>query len=748
MVMPSIDYTVAIKITLASRAAAAVTQDIVIANRAYLGNNPFSAQFVYPILLSCSDIGAEADLYLPAVDSGEFTIDDSVGSFGYQRKFSDLLERYTVHEQAIRIYLVENAIGTKTYTLSASNQVFVGKIENWSRDQSGIISFAFSGNQIPDKPASYTVPYTTANSPASGKTLPLGFGTSVLMAGVYYNYHEATPGHYSYGQYFLGTDTGENYATACNASDFWIRDSGGDWVHITSDYGPDLTQGGATDGAISMQSQAGIAWALEDFDTYNAAFWGVRVEMDPNGTGAHNSTMVLYARIYTYNKTTKAIIEEVGGGSVNMSDYNASNNGASKFYAYIYFDETIVCDSSKWGYAISFSQSGFTTGDADITTRSATTFQSWSIGKTAAVGSDNTYEFVSRGAQASPYFQRWCELDLVDAYGTLTGIGLCPHYIRLTHDQYTPRDLFSNIELATHMNAWDARPDLAMSAVLQGIGSWDFDTLAATYATRYATSGTRTRTLNGYIEGEHTIADVLEQICKDSASRVGVNNSGQYFPWPWGGAATIADTIPAQDLNPLAWEEADSSSVVNYVTLKYGKTPLNVKQLTSEVTESGENWNGALEWEPTDGGLASYVSQISRDLYGVKQAEQTEADLISSDTAANTLAEYLASAYAKPTAYASFEVSYSTYKALKMFDVINFAHPEFPAHFGTAGESFEAVSTGATASANLWEGHRHFRAQTYRGLIEGRWLALPIEGGAPRIRLRVRVLNNYPTDPT
>jgi hypothetical protein len=80
--------------------------------------------------------------------------------------------------------------------------------------------------------------------------------------------------------------------------------------------------------------------------------------------------------------------------------------------------------------------------------------------------------------------------------------------------------------------------------------------------------------------------------------------------------------------------------------------------------------------------------------------------------------------------------------------VISFAHPSFGAFYGTDPDANEPVyQSSTTQKTNLINGYEWVRAESLRGLIEGKALILPNDH-APAIRLTVLVLDNSPFDPT
>lgn len=75
-------------------------------------NRPALSQLdAFPILTSVDNIGLKLGLVLPDVSRGSITVDNKADSFGSERRFSDLLNRYTVHERDIKIWVAQIPLG-------------------------------------------------------------------------------------------------------------------------------------------------------------------------------------------------------------------------------------------------------------------------------------------------------------------------------------------------------------------------------------------------------------------------------------------------------------------------------------------------------------------------------------------------------------------------------------------------------------------------------------------------------------
>ncbi len=75
-------------------------------------NRPALSQLdAFPILTSVDNIGLKLGLVLPDVSRGSITVNNMADSFGSERRFSDLLNRYTIHERDIKIWVAQIPLG-------------------------------------------------------------------------------------------------------------------------------------------------------------------------------------------------------------------------------------------------------------------------------------------------------------------------------------------------------------------------------------------------------------------------------------------------------------------------------------------------------------------------------------------------------------------------------------------------------------------------------------------------------------
>jgi hypothetical protein len=243
--------------------------------------------------------------------------------------------------------------------------------------------------------------------------------------------------------------------------------------------------------------------------------------------------------------------------------------------------------------------------------------------------------------------------------------------------------------------------------------------------------------------------------------------------YPWGITIEPAFNIPQADIIPLSWEMRDPSTVINRLSVSFNKI-----YAIEEGMDVQEGYGYSIDFSSPSYLPAQQITEESRTLYGVQNIVENTFNVFGySDYYANVglpgyltgiisnsqpqeggvvtfsvdfLAEYYMTRFALPAVYCSFVVPWHRYKNIKMFDVITFAHSEFPAYYGTDPSARPGVvisGSNTTAIPNAGYGQELTRGQTYRGLVEGISYVMAMEH-APAIRLTVLVLLNREYDPT
>jgi hypothetical protein len=762
--LPSINYYHGIKILLRQLDSPSTYRTFYFTDRPNTQATADTTPY-WPILLSVSSFGAEMDEYLPRPFSGSFTIDNSIGTFGEGRKFSDLLERYTAIHQPVEIHIDAIALGSEAVTLDSNSRAWIARvasIDTSPDDEQATLTFNLTQDPIPDSQLCTMVSEATLDvsleKQAAGKWMPIAAGA--------YNYLPSYRLYQTSERAYFGYAT--NFSTQFRhyASGAYSRDVDGNWCEITSNITSAYSRGGAAT-SYSIDPSVNPEWvfAISNPSAYNGIINGVTFEMDPNGAGGRVSTCAvtvsLYERVVAAGDLS---MRRLATGTANLSAFDTENNAGTNFSLVIGFDRAVTLNYGRTAYAIGVSCAQWAAGEASIYKCNTDTCTIWrrslvgnyvstttaaapamtctfsTVNDAAGLGYDNEGKriamvYLSTTSGLEPD-DMWGSTDLIiksagirdDISGTITGSAFTSitrpdHFIQLvtrTSDDYGV--------------SWDASTD------------WDWTTYASAYTAHYTTSGSFGRVLLGYQDAPVTMRQMLEGVCRDSASRIGINADGTLFLWPWGAEATLAATIPPEDIIPVSWTIGDTSSIVNRVRIAYGVTNIEIVAFRNKKTKS--NYTGTYDRIVSFRGVGQTLSLNSVAAWGRRELEISEVEYVGDATSAATLVDHYMIRYAAPLILAEIDVPYHKYSTVQLLQAVKFAHPAFPKYHGASPRHDEPIEQASDVSRAFLKSGRHWHAVKYwRGQVE-RWSVDKPAGQAPRMKLLLRVLPNYPIDPT
>lgn len=731
-----------------------------VTNRVDLSND--AADTIYwPILTGLSELGIELDSEMPKQWSGSFELDNTIGSFGAHRKIGDLLERYICQEQDVVVYIQNLPIGSLGPDTPATTQ-WHGKIVSPQAAielDASTLSFEIRLDNIPDTSCALQITtdlYPDAPESSIGKYLPLAVGS--------YNYLPAykVSETGSLTTWVFATNLDTTFKALASSSGHFLRSIDGDWVEIN--HVTNITPIAAGADRFDLD-EAEELFEIPDPGA-NVAVTNVYLSMDAGSAGT--SACQLKVSIYQIDATTLEPIKVIASGSRNLIDYDAQNDVGSDFYATVQMDKTSVLDFDNYIYALGIAGTGYAAFDASVKESSSAAYKHWTrtdgykwnydgasnrtacaglvaLGFLASDGSAISKEGFAAAELSTSVYSASADIDYpADGFESLNILVKC-RGLRddtsatitgsVSSDLSRPDWLFQAIT-----SDWDGE-DRTLST------QWDTYTLADEYDESYASSGRRTRRLLGFVDGNRTLFDAIETVCKDSASRIGITNDGKLFVWPWGIHYDTTATIPPYKILPISWEELDATDVVNRVSFAWGKSMYDLNIERNIGGKQLANYSGTLDWSVDTSEAIAALIGTSEDLFGLRQLEDLETSFVGDERSAETLGESYLVRHKLPGQYATFVVPFE-YSTLTVLDKIRFAHPLFPAFNGAWSDDAEAVVSGSDcARTNVRAGHIGYRALYYNGLIEGRTI-LPALRGAPLIRLVVYVLRNYPGDPT
>jgi len=774
-----------------------------------------------PILQSVGEVTLSAGEVIPSSSVSAITIDDSRGSFGPDRRFSDVLERFTIIDQPVSIYLGE--ADTETDAPSSWQKIGGGKVVSWTKALSGsspsmtiqLEPFKISEAIMNLEVSRDIVGMENAPQSSLGKSLPIVFNkvNSGLSTPID-RYPQVIPTRISgdgvtNAKYALTTQMYELTKAKIQPNYYvkkaWAIDSEL-WSSISfTRTAPSYLTPTLGSYYSLTEYNGGKAYRLPEITATNneTGFVVTGIEFSARGMSSspsRQSAAGLEAFLLLVEKNTSNVVQELTKGKTELNIYDSFNNtSGSTFSINISFNAPVVVELTSardYDFYIGYKANNTAVNELELYKHSTQTTKT--LNQTSA-GGETSYSAWSSPVAAEPMVA--CRLRIVTATSvehenTFTKDGFTYSSMSLTQpapdsgQSNPPLDSLEIVSLVEgfcrYSNAariYDPPTILSFLTYKWDGEQWDDNggvdttTLATSHYTPLFTSNSgnhRARYLGGIIESRVTYSEVISQIARGSASKIGMLSNGKLFVHPWGVATAPAYVIPQADIIPLSWETRTEDTIVN-------RTQINFERYYAiNATQSGEveGFKYSIDFSNTAYLAVQQITEQSRSLFGAKNIVENSFSVFGfSDTnpvvgqpgyltggstasqpssggtviySVDFLADYYMSRFALPFVYCSFVVPYHRYKDIQMFDVISFHHSEFPAFYGTDPAARPGVvndGTSVTTVQNANYGEELVRAKSYRGLVEAVSYIMAMEH-APAIRLTVQVLVNTEYDPT
>lgn len=781
---------------------------------------PSDRETMIPILEAVGEVSLNAGEFLPSTSFSSISILNHRGSFGADRRFSDVLERYTAINQTINFYVGQS--DNFTDMPASWQQIASGQVQSWSTaigGQDPTISFQIAPYKISDRVMNLEISRDIVgmeNAPDSS----LGIALPIVLSKVHHNqalpltsYPQVVPTRISTdgaetAKYALCTlmyqKTKARVMTNYYVKKPWETDANV-WTSISFTRQADSYLSPPVPAAVvSLNQYAALAAKIPEHAAgSNASGFittGVTFLARGAGSAGRVSNAYLSAFILRVNRNTYSVVDEVARGKAALATYDSQNNLGTghTFSVTVSFNSPAVvelmADRSNDFY-IGYEVTNYSAGaDMNFYVHPTSTP---TIAKVQGATESNDWKIIL----PTPSTIVCHQLDVVTATAnvhesTYSKDGFT--YASLTLSQPAPdvgqtnppldslglvalvegfNDYTTNNRIRDAYNAlhyfsleWNGEAWVDVNAV-------DISTL---YSSHYlpllsdnATNTQRSRYITGIFDTKVTYSQVITEIARGSAAKIGIFSSKKLFIYPWGITADPAFNIPQADIIPLSWEMREPSTVMNRISIAFDKI-----YAIEESMDSGDGYAYAIDFSSPDYLPVQQITEESRALYGVQNIVENKFSVFGySDYYAGVgvpgyltggpsnsqpvvggtvvfsvdfLAEYYMTRFALPAVYCSFVIPWHRYNSIKMFDVVTFAHSEFPAFYGTDPSARPGVvisGSNTTPVPNAGYGQELTRAQTYRGLVEGISYVMAMEH-APAIRLTVLVLLNREFDPT
>lgn len=731
----------------------------------------------FPLLRDISGCGLTVGQDgMPVSSSGSITIDDAWGSFGLERRISDLLERYTLTEQSVTVYMATTKLGD-TAPHSDFESIWKGVVKSISISpgKERTLSLSVESSSIEERYITRTITEDMAATGETipeqslGKALPLIFGEDVTVP-CYSISDNNLSAKYAYGIQMADTFPAGG-ATAFYAKDEdgvyrQVQDFGSNYAGLTAEANGACypSSYGRTEivTRVLIRSDArliitGLRWWMKGQNSYPPT------HLTPAGV----IKFALYTPVQEYQPSLENPLRTA---EANKADYWTSLEGSSNFWVYAHFEKPLVpaectmynafglnfialyasmCLSAYAGATTDFTSGGQNSGTMGYYTRDGTDHNLLYVsGYTPFVQLIVTRieDLVSSTTDASGYRHRYVAVTQPDDTGTepdITSLDLVVTCDGLKDD--------SSGTITSSASSLITRPDHVANLVQRTYngtswvdsGKFDFSTFSSLYS--LFTSGSYQRSVFGATTSETTLQEFLAQLAKEHCCYFVQRSDGKLALWPWGATGDIQAVLTDEDMRVTSIEFVDSSSVINDVIVAYGDDYLNTN---SQWAASGqyENKLGALTFNKDTSSYYSLLSAISNSLYGKRCLADESFSLIGDSTSATSFAECMLRRNDHPHVLIYAEAPAYKYQDLDLMDIVSLLTTQLPAHLGSSAEAPMLESQGELV--DLWEGDYRKRAKRYRAQIIGKNINVP-EGGAGTWKFTFRLMNPpHTNDPT
>lgn len=712
-----------------------------------------TSSIVWPILKSIGSVGVSMGEFMPSVSTSSVVINNSYGSIGFERKFSDLLERYSIINQPILIYVCACAIGefdSGDYELR-----WAGVIKK-IRERGDDLSIDIAGRGIDDRVLTTIISreiFTNAPESSIGFPLPIVLGSSVSVKPIIINDTNAASIEYAYATNMV------DYR--CDGlSQAYAKAYDGDYVAVdgsstTLSYGNTYASGKSNDTMITWEHGHRFQINTEG-DIATGAYYRV---YKTAGIAAGSIEITLYADDLLQNASSsnwgRAPGTVLGRGKFELSTLNTS---AGDYEVRVNFDKPVVLKPNQNWFLTHLM--------VDETTGRVKKYYDSAVSENIFIKTTSD----SLWTEISDYKQYW---GLLGCHIYDTPPTSISRWAGITIDQNDDLDEMpdiSKIDLILEVGGLnDSSSGTVTGAAYQLIDSpqhavelltkqfngttYTGGQFGSEHSATWPQVNNNTsqfyRKLSMKTTGAMRLSSFIEQICRGSACRLTLhpNASTPIGFWAWGGASESVDHLVDDEIEIVSIETLGTETVINAVEFFYNEKLTPLDYITGSATGEFKSFSARISSRDTSAeyyDLCSRLTEISQECFGVRELASKSYNQIADDASAKSLMMSILLRNSLPLKLVTFRAPYQRFKDRKLLDVINISHPRLPAFFGTTPKASPATYDGA--EVDLTTGYHLSRAASCRAQIESIRTIWDSEN-TPQIEIVASLLNN-PGDPT
>lgn len=797
------------------------TQTLSFTNKPILENTV--SELYYPIIQNLSDFGARMSTFVPSESNATLTLYNGLHSLGYNRCITDLLQRYTLINQDVKIYFALDTpddLDPESWT-----QIFQGKIDALEYNASDVtqtLSIAIHADTLPFRQLAPTIPnLTTPIAPADGSD-PVNDSAGVnKIAPTIFGYNQIKPIKQGSGFgniYIYGSTLSDQFNNG-GVIKYYAKNHRGAYVYVKGAASTTTVQfedsGAATGGFFTWAGQKELIFPFNqtarsatnynqtDTSGNNFILTTIKVQMTSQiGLSASGAEDRYVLKIYELDEQGLPTIE-LARSEQPVNSYAAWTTPSAADYTVCFdLNKPVVIDEAR-NFAWSITTTKDTGSSWSLKMKrysKAANAKYWkldgtdlSVNKHPATDTAGPYDYPYFWAYGvsftdSPTGSFYATNDQNGGYGVSFFNAQRPYtasggsgptaisdlgfdwdflvYVQGLLDDSsgnitgTPSKMIQSPKEIINLFSWEWD-----GADWVDSGTFDGSAYSATHSTAFdQTSNPIARKIQGRINNKITLAALYEKICQNSGARIAVRSDGKFGIWGWGTRATKAATIDQSELRILGVSFKGVESIINDASVVYEKF-LYTNQLTRIVDNQsttdfayGVAWNNLTpskaseytRFRPSAFSANNFTSpatnQDSVEAFGKSTLRLSEFDLLGDSSSVEGILSFYFSFYGLPSIFVSCEVPLERYYTLELLDVIEIQHPMLPSFYGSSSHNQSSFNDNG-AAPDWKKGVYNPRTETYRAIVESRQFSLG-RGQTPTLKLLLRLLNNYPKDPT
>lgn len=735
--------------------------------------------FLFPILLNITAVGAGINGAIVIPDGGTIDLIDDPGSFSNERKFSDLLQNYSISDQDIEIFLSTNTLGDG----KAGSWTSIAKVKGkqWrsaKRTNGHIVTIEFQSNYFRRRKVGMTVARNNVfqNLPIEsvGARLPVCIGTAVEASPVLISELGSTTALFAYAA-DLYTDF-----THAGPSGILARKPSGEYVDVTSApsgsnflvFQSYAGTGTTTDAARILDAE----YARQIDAAYGYVLTGGRILC--NGSrGVASGASILTISIYGSNNTGASAAPQflLGTANVDKSGYSAQWTGGANFYINFSFNTPIVAAYPK--LFISFKEG------CDVNTdwtpyryNNATTEPIFQRDNTVA--GNNNWKYTASFVLHQQIFELFgvafdddavTAADDTDSEGyihrrlrvqqqsagtgqTVPDLSTLPFLVQvdgITDNAAgditgTPNDPITLTQHVCHLLDFEWDPSGLQWA---DSATWDFTSFATSHALASNPADVYFRQCQGRLNTGQSVETIIADLARNLGFYVGLNNSGKFILWCWGDSRIGSEVANYTQENSriVSCRELDYSFVINHPRVRYAPVLRALQSDNRYYFENIRPYSESTEMYSGQNPLADNLIGFSSDIYGERFLDNDRFDYIGDSASAEFLCRFLTASFGRPPVIVELEIPFLGNQTIKQLDVVTVRQPELMAYYGASPSALSPQYGGSQIDVS--GGFTYSRSEFFRAIVMGRRVSLS-RGDGPIITLTLRLLLNHGNDPT